>query len=94
MAKVSVRDALLADLLERYPTKSLSLSDRILKLITEVDTLRSLVRATRTISQPQQEQGSTQDEESPAHAEESPTHAVVGEMLNTLAKNVRVGDPV
>ena len=84
MAKVSVRDALLADLLERYPTESLSLSDRILKLITEVDTLRSLVQATRD-SPPAQP-------DAPPEAE-SPTEAVAEEMLNTLANNVSVGDP-
>ena len=84
MAKVSVRDALLADLLERYPTESLSLSDRILKLITEVDTLRSLVQATRD-SPPAQP-------DSPPEAE-SPTEAVAEEMLNALANNVSVGDP-
>ena len=87
VAKVSVRDALLADLLARYPTKSLSLSDRILKLITEVDTLRGLVGATSP-TQP----GPANPEETPTHEEESPANAVVGEMLNTLAKNVNVGE--
>ena len=81
MAKVSVRDAMLADLQGRYPTESLSTSDRILKLITEVDTLRGIVGVTGDISQVIQSAGP---------AELSPTDALATSMMDSLIGSVSV----
>ena len=81
MAKVSVRDALLADLQERYPTESLSTSDRILKLITEVDTLRGIVGVTGDIGQLARNVATT---------EETSTDAVVSSMIDSLIGSVSV----
>ena len=81
MAKVSVRDALLADLQERYPTESLSTSDRILKLITEADTLRGIVGVTGDIGQLARNVATT---------EETSTDAVVSSMMDSLIGSVSV----
>ena len=81
MAKVSVRDALLTDLQERYPTESLSTSDRILKLITEVDTLRGIVGVTGDISQVVQ--GSISDES-------ASTDTLASSMMDSLIGSVNV----
>ncbi|MGD1853973.1 MAG: hypothetical protein ACFB2W_06940 [Leptolyngbyaceae cyanobacterium] len=81
MAKVSVRDALLADLQGRYPTESLSTSDRILKLITEVDTLKGIVGVTGDISQVVQHTAETNS---------NPTDALAESMMDSLIGSVNV----
>ena len=81
MAKVSVRDALLKDLQERYPGEDFSTSDRILKLLSEVDTLRSLIGNGVVVSaQPEEE--ST-----------DPTDVLASSMMDNLIGSVSVESP-
>lgn len=81
MAKVSVRDALLRDLQERYPGEDFSTSDRILKLLSEVDTLRSLIGSGGVVSPFYQEDSTAS------------TDDLASSMMDSLIGSVSVESP-
>lgn len=66
MAKVHVRDAIKASLEERYPDESLTFSDRVLKLQTELETCQRFVG--HAVPNPIQPLASTETEEQLADA--------------------------
>jgi len=79
VAKVSLKDSLVKEIKQRYPGDR-SLSDRVLMMMSEIDTLKGLVGGSVDLSRLQ----------SDAPTESTPTDDAVGSMMDSLIGSVSV----